>query len=802
MPDQHMLSDRDRRDIQGLVLFGTSCPLLRYHLFHIPEPVGGRRFVHGLLEHEGALRVNSAGLRDKDARSETLVYLGVTSRGLEALGASAVTVASFPPEFRQGAKARAADLGDVGASGPEHWVFDPDEVHVAVLVYARHTASLESLSQELVAHATATGCRLVRSLDAASLPNYTHASGQQLMNPVHFGYSDGISQPEILPAPKRVPGAPPAVPPGMFILGHPDSPQDGQSFAVANQPTPIPSALLHNGTFGAFRMMEQDVDGYEAFLDRNAATPEARELLAAKMCGRWRNGVPLSLSPDSPNPPQPLRKGEANAFDYRPTPDLPHAADDVHGRICPAGSHIRRSNPRSSDVLGGMGNRLRLIRRGMPYGPVYDPARPHDGHARGMLGLFLCVSLKDQFEFIMRHWVNDGLFARGLAPADKDPMVGAQQAGDSFSFPNADGPKSSTEGLSRFVQTRGALYLFFPSLTGLRFLSHLPDHPVTERQKEGVEEAIDVIVQGMTRAIGNGTTRDAHTKHHGLVRAQFEVLATIPPQLRVGLFATPHTYNAYIRFSNGRPTPTLPPDAAPDVRGMAIKLFDVHGVKEVADEKLTHDFVLASHPTFFVPDVFAYVDFLLLPTLQDKLRLFPDLARSFRTYESPLTIRYFSQTPYALGAGAATVPVKYTVIPVHPAEQAPIILTPEQMAARTPNYLRDVMAAHLAKEAATFAFCIQTPPDAAAAMIDDANRLWESTPIPVATITIPVQDFRHPKQDEWAETISFSPWHALHEHRPLGSVNMARRRVYREASLLRHANRAAQVKEPDGQTDF
>lgn len=794
MSDQHMLSDRDRRDIQGLVLFGTTCPLLRYHFFQIGEAVDGRRFVHSLLTHGDPLQVNTAGVRDKDARSQSLVYVGFTWKGLEALAVSRCTLNSFPEEFRVGAKARAADLGDTGAAAPEHWLFEHDAVHVAVLVYARHREMLEELSRQLVARAQEHDCTVVSTVDAEALPDTVHPSGQQLTRPVHFGYSDGISQPEILPATGRKPGAPPAVPPGMFLLGNPDPPQDGESYAVANQPVPLPQALLRNGTFGAFRMLEQDVDAYEEFLDRHSSDPQSRELLAAKMCGRWRNGVPLSLSPDTPHPNPPIAPGRYNSFDYNPSAVAPDAVPDGDGRRCPAGAHIRRSNPRTSEVLGGMGNRLRVIRRGMPYGPPYDPSRKRDGVARGMLGLFLCVSLRDQFEFIMRHWVNDGLFARGLAPDQKDPMVGAQNDGDAFTYRAADGSPVSAAGISRFVTTRAAAYLFFPSVTALRFLSQLPEQTPTERQHEAVEESIAFIVQGMRTAIGDGTTRDAHTKHHGLVKATFTVSDDIPSMLRHGIFAGSGSFEACIRFSNGRPTPILPPDAAPDVRGMAIKLFGVDGPKEAPDERLTHDFILASHPTFFVPDVFAYVDFLKLPTLADKMRLFPDLAKSFRIFENPLTIRYFSQTPYALGPRV----VKYCVRPIDPAEQPALTLTPEQIAARQPNYLREAMAAHLATRPATFAFCIQLPPDLAAAQVDDATRLWNTELVQVATITVPAQDFRTPAQDALAETISFSPWHCLHAHRPLGSVNLARRTVYRDASALRHANRGVPMQEPTG----
>jgi Dyp-type peroxidase family len=797
MSDQHMLSDRDRRDIQALVLFGTTCPLLRYHFFHVTEAVAGRRFVHALLEH-GPLHVSTAGLRDGDARSESLVFVGFTWKGLEALKVSTVSLGSFPDEFRQGAKARAADLGDVADSAPGHWAFDPDDVHIAVMVYARHQTSLTGLSTELVEKAASLGCPLIASIDGTALPDYTHPSGQQITRPVHFGYSDGLSQPDVLPASGRAPGAPPAVPPGMFILGHPDSPQDGTSFAVANETLPVPRAFTHNGTFGAFRMLEQDVDAYEAYLDQNSASQTDRELLAAKMCGRWRNGVPLSLSPTTPTPNPPLAPGQFNAFDYRPTPAVPDAALDGHGLRCPAGAHIRRANPRNSEVLGGMGNRLRLIRRGMPYGPAYDPAHPHDGQARGILGLFLCVSLEDQFEFIQRHWINDGLFARGLAPGEKDPMVGAQSIGDTFTYRSANGSLTSTTGLSRFVRTKAAAYLFFPSVTGLRFIAQLNDQRPTDAQRTAVDEGIEVIVQNMMHTIGDGTTRDAHPKHHGIVRATVQIADDVPEPLRHGLFATPGSYQAYIRFSNGRPTPLLPPDAAPDVRGMAIKLLGVAGAKELPDEKHTHDFVLASHPVFFVPDVHAYVDFLQLPTLADKMRIFPELAESFRSFENPLTIRYFSQTPYALGP----TQVKYVAQPIDPTEQPPILLTPEQMASRSPNCLREAMADTLTRQSSTFALCVQPAPDPAAALVDDATRLWESTPIRVATITIPQQNFESPAQDTFAETISMSPWHCVHAHRPLGSVNLARRRVYHEASLLRHANRAVPVREPDGVHDF
>jgi deferrochelatase/peroxidase EfeB len=87
-----------------------------------------------------------------------------------------------------------------------------------------------------------------------------------------------------------------------------------------------------------------------------------------------------------------------NRFDYVPTAAHPDSFDDSRGARCPIGSHIRRCRPRSGKVAGSSGDLHRLIRRGIPYGPPYDPNSPPDGIERGLLGLFLCVSLKDQFE--------------------------------------------------------------------------------------------------------------------------------------------------------------------------------------------------------------------------------------------------------------------------------------------------------------------------------------------------------------------------------------------------------------------
>jgi hypothetical protein len=108
----------------------------------------------------------------------------------------------------------------------------------------------------------------------------------------------------------------------------------------------------------------------------------------------------------------------------------------------------------------------------MPYGPWYDPASDkEDGIERGLLGLFICVSLEDQFEFLMTNWMNRGGFRSELPSQTKDLTVGRTALGEtSFQVPTPKGVVSLPK-FSHFVTTRGAAYCFLPSLTALRYLA-------------------------------------------------------------------------------------------------------------------------------------------------------------------------------------------------------------------------------------------------------------------------------------------------------------------------------------------
>src|SRR4029077_1507530 len=162
-----------------------------------------------------------------------------------------------------------------------------------------------------------------------------------------------------------------------------------------------PAELAINSSYAAFRILEQDVAGFEAFLTEYATKVGLDpEMLAAKVCGRWRNGNPLELVP-APAPVLPV--SQLNDFKYLNSSDA--TQDDTLGLKCPIGSHIRRNNPRDAAVVGTDSTHHRIVRRAMPYGPAYDPAHPDSAPTpRGLIGYFINASLFNQFEFLTGQW--------------------------------------------------------------------------------------------------------------------------------------------------------------------------------------------------------------------------------------------------------------------------------------------------------------------------------------------------------------------------------------------------------------
>ena len=431
------------QEIQGLILRGYGMDALRVFVLRVEQPAQARLLL-------ADFPITNAVVWDK--KPDFCLNVAITYDGLGALGLDQPMLTSFPDEFKQGAAARAGKVGDTGESAPENWKggLGGPGVHVLVLLFAQDRAIREAQSQWL------------RGLWTGAMSELSSHDGDMLPgNLAHFGFRDGISQPTIAGAPPNpFPDAQPQAPAGEFLFGY------ESQFTKFSYPVPNPPPLGLHGSFLALRILAQDCAAFEDLL---TTAPEkygiSGEMLAAKMVGRWRNGVPLTLSPAKDTPDPPIETEDLNKYDY---------TNDDQGNICPVGSHMRRANPRNAPVAGASGSKHRIIRRGLPYGPPFDPDHPDDGVERGLLGLFIGVSLKDQFEFIMSNWINGSIFAAGIS-GTKDPVLGdtAEGAGK-LTIPSRGKKPLVVSGFSRLVHTRGAAYAFIPSISGLQFIARIP----------------------------------------------------------------------------------------------------------------------------------------------------------------------------------------------------------------------------------------------------------------------------------------------------------------------------------------
>jgi Dyp-type peroxidase family len=434
-------------DIQHMVLTRVPAVTGRYEFLSFRQPVQGRAWLAGILD-KVASAADVAGSIEKDKRWVSVAF---TWPGLRALGVDEASLATFPEEFRQGMVARAEVLGDTGANHPDHWVgalASPD-LHAIVILFARDDNERERCVGEHTAFLERNpGIEVLSYLDLQAAPPFNHAHD-------HFGFRDRLSQPEIEGMGiEPTPGSGPPIKAGEFILGYPD--EDGPPARL-----PGPDILSRNGTYMAYRRLQEHVGAFRDFLRQHGETPEEQELMAAKLMGRWRSGAPLVLAPDKDDPALGADPQRNNDFDY--------GKMDPHGYAVPLGCHMRRLNPR--DTAANM-QRRRMIRRGATYGPPLPEGAPDDGVDRGIAAFIICASLVRQFEFAQNVWINDPSF-HGLGN-ERDPIVGTHDGTLDMTIPKRP-IRRKIKGLPAFTTLKGGAYFFLPGLRALRYLATLGD---------------------------------------------------------------------------------------------------------------------------------------------------------------------------------------------------------------------------------------------------------------------------------------------------------------------------------------
>nr|WP_312973236.1 catalase family protein [Pseudomonas sp.] len=317
-----------------------------------------------------------------------------------------------------------------------------------------------------------------------------------------------------------------------------------------------------------------------------------------------------------------------------------------------------------------------------------------------------------------------------------------------------------------------------------------------------IEDAIRVVEQHRdnTRVL-----RDAHAKAHGCVKAEVTVRTDLEESLRQGVLSEPgKTWQAWMRLSNGNAYPQF--DRARDARGMAIKLLDVPGAKLMSSPRHAgdQDFVMFNHPAFFVRDVAEYrSNFAAQADGKKALAFFPSwdprtweirhLVIALKTLSpapsSPVETTYNSIAPFKLGPHN----IKYRVIPTP--ENCPTYAIPKPNT-DLPNFLRSALYQQLSLDRmpACFALQVQRQNPDYYMPIEDPSVEWDEKIAPfetVADIRLPAQDFDSTEQNLFCDNLSFNPWHALPEHRPIGGINRLRKVVYEAVSVYRHDRNAA-----------
>ena len=304
-------------------------------------------------------------------------------------------------------------------------------------------------------------------------------------------------------------------------------------------------------------------------------------------------------------------------------------------------------------------------------------------------------------------------------------------------------------------------------------------------------------------ANGGRAMRALHAKPNLGVSAMFTVLPDLPATVRVGLFAEPSTFKAYVRFSNG--AGKRQHDKAGDVRGIAIKVLGVPGKKTIPglEDAQTQDFLMIRSRTMPFRTVREFVEvvtaaasgpLVALPKILWTLgfgRGLSLLSELSRGLSQPMTslaaTTYYSPGPIRVGEHAA----RFQLVPQAKADGP--------LAKGGADYLGEELAARLAKDDVTYDFQLQLYVDDERTPIEDPMRAWsdeDSKPITVARLTLSklgADAARTAKVAALIEELSFDPWHALVAHRPIGEMMRARNPAYRLSTQEREAK-----PEPDG----
>jgi deferrochelatase/peroxidase EfeB len=398
--------------------------------------------------------------------------------------------ANTPARDEVEAEAWTEGAGMESAPAGEDHVVTPITVHALLLLYDPDEASATQRCQAVEAALAPHRIRVVHHLPLLLDPDGKGISRD------HYGFADGLSQPvpyddtALIGSDGKPVARNPAngVPLGEILIGHPNGhrekapgpivPADPAGRPAAAGLAPHESAegffdLGHDGSYMVVRELKQDVAAFWRSMQANADRIRTSDpqhsghvdtnWLAERVIGRATDGH--LLCPGGYLPPDPWGL---------PDNDYLFRERDPHGVGCPAGSHVRRANPRdalapSPQTAQGLldaANNHRILRRGRKYGPKIADPYQDDGKDRGLLFVCLNTDIARQFEFVQQTWLFNSDFA--TLYDETDPLIGP--AGR---MTIREQPLRRIVDVETFVKMAGGDYFFLPSLPALRYLAML-----------------------------------------------------------------------------------------------------------------------------------------------------------------------------------------------------------------------------------------------------------------------------------------------------------------------------------------
>ena len=311
------------------------------------------------------------------------------------------------------------------------------------------------------------------------------------------------------------------------------------------------------------------------------------------------------------------------------------------------------------------------------------------------------------------------------------------------------------------------------------------------------------------------TVRAVHAKSNGLVRVEVTVLPSLREELRQGLFATPASYEAVMRFSS-EPGDVLS-DHISTPRGLALKIIGVEG-EMLANHagQVTQDFIFNNGSTF-APNADAFLRAIQLRAqhVDDPEGLKQAVSSAAQAAEKTLEL-VGRQSAFLKGFGhPQTHPLGETYHTAAPLRfgdyfgKMQLVPVSDNLIAlrgkhvdhpHTWNSLKDSIVAFFHTEKAVWELRVQLCTDLAKMPVEDASVEWDehlSPALTVARVTAPPQNAYSDARRVWVdEHLSFNPWHSLAAHRPLGSIMRVRLRAYEASSQFRHTAEGRRTVEP------